>query len=82
VFGGCAELIKAVRVSSFLPSTFTQNVHVFQTLDENHASAEEIAEAVEKLNGELAQYRAPTLPDLTTVLVSDDMSKRVEEFNK
>jgi hypothetical protein len=80
--GAFAGVIKAVRVSSCLPSSFTQNVYVFQTLDENHASAEEIAEKVEKLTGALAQFMAPTLPDLATASVSEDMRKRVEEFNK
>jgi hypothetical protein len=50
-------------------------------LDENHASVEEITEKVEELTGALAHFMVPTLPDLTTASVSEDMKLRVEEFN-
>jgi hypothetical protein len=79
--GVFAGVVKAVRVSSFLPSTLTHDAHVVQTLDENHASVEEITEKVEELTGALAQFMAPTLPDLTTASVSEEMKIRVEEFN-
>jgi hypothetical protein len=79
--GAFAGVVKAVRVSSFLPSTFTQDTHVVQTLDENHASVKEITEKVEELTGALAQFMVPTLPDITTASVSEDMKIRVEEFN-
>jgi hypothetical protein len=80
--GAFAGVVNAVRVSSFLLLSFTQNTHVAQTLDENNASVEEIAEKVEELTSTLAQFMAPTLPDLTTASVSEDMRKRVEEFNE
>jgi hypothetical protein len=80
--GAFAGVVKAVRVSSFLPSTFTQDTHVVQTLDENQASVKEITEKLEELTGALAQFMVPTLPDLTTASVSEDMKIRVEEFNK
>jgi hypothetical protein len=54
---------------------------VFQTLDENHASVKEITEKVEELTDSLAQFMLPTLPDLTTASVSDDVKIRVKEFN-
>jgi hypothetical protein len=79
--GALAGVVNAVRVSSFLQSAFTQNAHVAQTLDENHASAEEITEKVEEITSALAQFMAPTLPDVTGALVSEDMRIRVEEFN-
>jgi hypothetical protein len=50
-------------------------------LDENHASVKEITEKVEELTGALAQFMIPTLPDLTTALMSEDIKTRVEEFN-
>jgi hypothetical protein len=79
--GAFAGVVKAVKVSSFLPSTFTQDTHVVQTLDENHASVKEITEKVEELTGALAQFMVPTLPDMMTASVSEDMKIRVEEFN-
>jgi hypothetical protein len=79
--GAFAGVVKAVRVSSFLPFTFTQNPNVVQTLDENHASVKEITEKVEELTSALAQFMIPTLPDLTTASVSEDIRIRVEEFN-
>jgi hypothetical protein len=79
--GAFAGVVKAVRVSSFLPFTFTQDSNVVQTLDENHASVKEITEKVDELTGALAQFMVPTLPDLTTVSVSEDMKIRVDEFN-
>jgi hypothetical protein len=36
---------------------------------------------VEELTDSLAQFMLPTLPDLTTASVSDDVKIRVEEFN-
>jgi hypothetical protein len=50
-------------------------------LDENHASVKEITEKVEELTGALAQFMVPTLPDIMTASVSEDMRIRVEEFN-
>jgi hypothetical protein len=79
--GAFAGIVKAVRVSSLLPSTFTQNSNVVQTMDENHTSVKEITEKVEELTRALAQFMIPTLPDLTTALVSEDIKIRVEEFN-
>jgi hypothetical protein len=79
--GAFAGVVKAARVSLFLPSTFTQNTHVYKTLDENHASVKEITEKVEELTSALAQFMLPTLPDLTTASVSEDIKIRVEEFN-
>jgi hypothetical protein len=80
--GAFAGVVKAVRVSSFLPLTFTQNAHLLQTMDENQASVREITEKLEELTGALAQFMVPTLPDLTTASVSEDMRIRMEEFNK
>jgi hypothetical protein len=79
--GAFAGIVKAVRVSSLLPSTFTQNSNVVQTMDENHTLVKEITEKVEELTRALAQFMIPTLPDLTTALVSEDIKIRVEEFN-
>jgi hypothetical protein len=79
--GAFAGVVKAARVSSFLPFTFTQNSNAVQTLDENQASVKEITEKVEELTSALAQFMIPTLPDLTTASVSEDMKIRVEEFN-
>jgi hypothetical protein len=50
-------------------------------LDENLASIEEIAEKVEEVVGKLTQFMGPTLPDFTYVPVSENMRKRVDEFN-
>jgi hypothetical protein len=36
---------------------------------------------VEELTGALAQFMVPTLPDIMTASVSEDMKIRVEEFN-
>jgi hypothetical protein len=79
--GAFAGVVKAVRVSSFLPPTFAQNAYAVQTLDENQASVKEITEKLEELTGALAQFMAPTLPDIMTASVSEDMKIRVEEFN-
>jgi hypothetical protein len=79
--GAFAGVVKAVRVSSLFLFALSQTAHHVQTLDENHASVEEITEKVEELTGALARFMVPTLPDLTTASVSEDMKIRVEEFN-
>jgi hypothetical protein len=80
--GALAGVAKAVKVCPFILLGLFQHAHDIQTLDENSASVEEINEKVEKLTHELAQLMVLTLPDLTTISVSEDMTKRVEEFSE
>jgi hypothetical protein len=80
--GAFAGVVKAVRVSSMFLFGHSQIANRAQILDENHASVNEITEKVEELTSALAQFMVPTLPDLKTTSVSEDMRIRVQEFNQ